>query len=334
LALLFIRIAVATQQNRKDLQQIPKDFQGASITLQVHLTPSNNMKNITYLFAAFALINFSSCSKSGTSPSKKGIAMYPASETLSQNGGASTTFQCTYNSDNNLTKIISDALDYELDIDGHNVTQTSTIYSNLTNLHTTGQVINTYEYSGPSFAAVDIYTTIPAHVTIVTVNKDYVHNTMNTKQGLSLDFQGSKDITQMLTEGNGQHIDFTYDANDNFKTISWTNLTGFQAGSVNASMTVTAVDNKPSPFSAVKGYNVISYPQSDAPDYALAFCKNNPTQILYKQYDNAQETLVTTEQDDFTYSYNAQGYPTSVTVKITHPGTNTTDTKSYTYTYK
>ena len=98
----------------------------------------------------------------------------------------------------------------------------------------------------------------------------------------------------------------------------------------------TGVDDHPSPFSAVKGYNVISYPQQFVSDYALAFCKNNPIQIIYKQFDYDKGDLETTEQDDFTYTYNDQGYPATIAVKVTSFATSGTTaiTKNYTYTYK
>ncbi|TSJ41039.1 hypothetical protein FO440_15000 [Mucilaginibacter corticis] len=197
--------------------------------------------------------------------------------------------------------------------------------------------VTTYAYSGPSNAPVDIYTDLPAQRSISTYAKDNLAGTSTTNPGKLWAFEGSKDlITKLFTsDAGGENIDFTYDANNNFKTISFTNLSGAQAGKVVASMTVTGLDNHPSPFSSVKGYPVFSYPQMFISDYALAFCKNNPTQIVYKQLDYNKGDLETTEQDDFTYTYNDQGYPATVTVKVSYIGPPASSiTKSYTYNYK
>lgn len=254
--------------------------------------------------------------------------MYPASLAISNNSGSSQTYQYTYNSDNNLTKYGTPG-SYEIAVDPHTVTQSS--------FTSASDVINTYAYSGPSNSPVDIYTNTPAQMSISTVSKNVSTGTSTTTPGKSWAFRGnSNTITQMSTaDQGGETIDFTYDANANLKTITWTNLSGQQAGIPFASLTVTAVDNKPSPFSAVKAYNVISYPQYYAPDFAFGFCKNNPSQMVYKQFDDSKGDLEPTEQDDFTYTYNAQGYPTAIAIKITYFGfPNIYATRNYTITYK
>lgn len=291
------------------------------------------MKKIIYLFVAFALLNFVSCSKSGTSPSKQkggttATAMYPASMTLI-NGNTSQTYQYTYDSDNNLTKYGTPGL-YEIAITPHIVTQSS--------FGTANDVINTYAYAGPSNAPVDIYTSVPSQLTITTSNRDIAADkTTSYGSGFWL-YTPSKDdkILQMGSSDNGgQTINYAYDTNGNLKSISYINLSGPQAGKVISTVTVTAVDNKPSPFSAIKGYNVISYPQYYAPEIGFAFCKNNPTQIILTQFDYDTGTLVPDEQDDFTYTYNAQGYPTQVNVSISYLGIGASHgSKTYNFTYK
>ena len=291
------------------------------------------MKKITYLLAAFALINFISCSKSGTSPSKKNgstTSLHPVTSTIVQTGGEPATYIYTYGSDNNMTKMAIGNT-YEVDITPHTVTQTS--------ISSEFDVINTYSYSAGSNLPVDIYTTIPGQLSISTYSKDNLSGTSTTIPGYLWLMQAGKDntIAQMGTSDNGgQTVNFSYDANDNLKTIAWTQLSGAQAGKVFSTLTVTALDNHPSPFSAVPGYNVFSYTQSMYPsDYALAFCKNNPTQMIYKEFDYGKGDLEINEQDDFTYTYNDQGYPATVTVKVTYPGPPASQyTKSYTYTYK
>jgi len=288
------------------------------------------MKKIVYLFAALALIHLSSCKKSGTSPSKKNgstTAMYPVSSTFVQTGGVQVTYAYTYDNNNNMTKMAIGNT-YEVDITPHTVTQTS--------ITSEFDVVNTFSYSAGSNLPVDIYTTIPGQLSISIYDKDNLSGTSTTTPGYLWLMQAGKDntVAQMGTSDNGgTTINFSYDANDNLNTIAWTQLSGAQAGKVYATLTVTALDSHPSPFSAVAGYNVFSYTQSMYPsDYALAFCKNNPTQMVYKQMDN-NGNLTPTEQDDFTYTYNAQGYPETVTVKVTYIGTSQI-VKNYTYTYK
>jgi len=274
----------------------------------------------------------SGCKKSGTSPSKQIGAttiIRPVSSTFVQTGGEPITYKYSYDSDNNLAGYGSVG-EYEVAVDAHTVTQSS--------FSSEFDDVITYSYSGPSNTPVDIYTDIPTQMSISMYNKNVLAGTSTTTPGYLWAFEGSKNIISKMytSDGGGENIDFTYDANNNFKTISFTNLSGAQAGKVVVLMTVTGIDNHPSPFSSVKGYNVISYPQEFVSDYAQAFCKNNPTQIIYKRFDYDKGDLEIYEQDDFTYTYNAQGYPTAVVVKITEFGTNSNTylTKNYTYTYK
>jgi hypothetical protein len=291
------------------------------------------MKKIVYLFATLAFIAFGSCKKSGTSPSKKNgstVSMHPVSSTFIQTGSVLGTYTYTYDSNNNFTKMVNGTNTYEIDVDPHTVTQTS--------ITSETDVINTYAYSAGSNLPVDIYTTIPGQLSISTTSKDNLSGKSTSYKGYLWDMAAGKDntVASMATSDNGgQTIDFTYDANDNLKTIAWTALSGPQAGKVASTLTVTALDDKHSPFSAVAGYNVFSYTEAMYPsDYALAFCKNNPIQMIYRQFDYDTAQLDINEQDDFTYTYNAQGYPTSVTVKVTYPADNLVINKSYTYTYK
>ncbi|HVS93440.1 MAG TPA: hypothetical protein VHE59_15480 [Mucilaginibacter sp.] len=287
------------------------------------------MKTSAYLLAALALINFSSCKKSGTSPSKqKGGAMYPATVTSVSTGGLPITWTFTYDSNNNLTKYGGEG-SYIVTIDPHNVVQSS--------FSETIDVVNTYAYSGGSNTPVDIYTTVPAQLSISTTQKNLTTGTSVSYPGFLWAMTAGKDntITEMTTSDNGgQTVTFSYDANDNLKTVSWINLSGDQAGKVYAALTVTSLDNHPSPFSSVKGYNVIAYTQFMYPaEFALAYCRNNPIQMIYKQLDG-NGNLATSEQDDFTYAYNAQGYPTNITVKVSYPNNSTVNSKSSDFTYK
>jgi len=292
------------------------------------------MKKIIYLIAAFAVISFNSCKKSGTSPSKKNgttTTMHPVSGTFNQTGGVPSTNTYTYDSNGNMTKIVNGTNTYEIDITPHTVTQIS--------ISSEFDVTNTYAYSAGSNLPVDIYTTIPGQLSISTTSKDNLDGTSTSYKGYSWTMAAGKDntIASMATTGNGgSTTDFSYDANDNLKAIAWTQLSGPQAGKVFSTLTVTALDNHPSPFSAVAGYNVFSYTQSMYPsDYALAFCKNNPTQMIYKEFDYGKGDLEINEQDDFTYTYNALGYPLTMTVKVTYfDAAHTTINKSFAFTYE
>jgi hypothetical protein len=290
------------------------------------------MKNIVYLFSAFAIISFSSCSKSGTSPTKQtgtttATAMYPASYSLSQ-GGSTVTFQFSYDGNNNITKYTNGGSN-ETDVDLHTVVRTVSSGTDV--------FITTYAYAGASNAPVDIYTTIPTTLSISLYHKDLQSGGSTTSpNGAWLFTGGGNTLTQEATsDQGGKNLNFAYDANGNLKTVSFVSLSGAQAGIPYSILTVTSLDNKPSPFSAVKGYNIISYPQAYLAEYALAFCKNNPTQMVLSQYDVSTKTYIPVEQDDFTYLYNDKGYPTSITVNISYPGPPETHfTETYTYTYK
>lgn len=126
---------------------------------------------------------------------------------------------------------------------------------------------------------------------------------------------------------------YTYDDKKNLKQIEF-----FRSNEPSRPYTrlkVTGVDDKPSTFSAVRGYQWLSYPQAYAVDYSFAFCRNNPTQIVIESYDQASNSYKVAEQNDFTYMYDAEGYPVTINVNTTYYSATTTRySASYTIVYK
>jgi len=126
---------------------------------------------------------------------------------------------------------------------------------------------------------------------------------------------------------------YTYDDNKNLKQIEF--FRSNEPSRPYSRLKVTGVDDKPSTFSSVRGYQWLSYPQAYAVDYSFAFCRNNPTQMVIESYDQASNSYKVAEQNDFTYTYDADGYPTTINVSITYYGGATTRSNaSYEIVYR
>ncbi|RYY57284.1 MAG: hypothetical protein EOO09_03340 [Chitinophagaceae bacterium] len=134
--------------------------------------------------------------------------------------------------------------------------------------------------------------------------------------------------SELLT---GRTDSYSYDEKKNLKQILFVDNSG--VGS--SRLTVKSLDGNPSPYVAVKGYSNASYPHSSPMDYALAYCHNNPIQIIVEGNDPRVNTVwKVTDQHDFSYVYNENGYPTSVTIKTTYFNTSTPQVFTQTYVYK
>ncbi|WP_157278669.1 hypothetical protein [Olivibacter sitiensis] len=130
-------------------------------------------------------------------------------------------------------------------------------------------------------------------------------------------------------------INYAYDNNENLKTIAWSQK-GVDSFIPYSRLTVTSLDDKPSPFSAVKGYQFAAFPMAYAPEYGLAFCKNNPLEIVEEVVDPATKQWTLYARTTFAYEYNDNGYPTKIAAATTYHTTAGASTfyKTYVYTYK
>ncbi|PZR25398.1 MAG: hypothetical protein DI535_18170 [Citrobacter freundii] len=163
-------------------------------------------------------------------------------------------------------------------------------------------------------------------------------NTRTDKRGIPLftsteDGRIESDKTVLYVPDPTKTNYYTYDDKKNLKQIEFFQST--EPSRPFNRLKVTGVDDKPSPFSAVRGYQWLSYPQSYAIDYSFAFCRNNPTQIVIESYDRTSNSYKIAEQNDFTYTYDTDGYPTTVNINTTYyGGTTTRYSGSYTIVYK
>lgn len=129
----------------------------------------------------------------------------------------------------------------------------------------------------------------------------------------------------------------TYDNNGNVASVThvtnaWgsPNSTQYDPGGlVLSKITYKGYDDKPSPYSSIAGYSYISvlwvYPQH----FYFSLSKHNPTQIIEESLDTNTMKYSIYSKSDFTYTYNEQGYPTQVKIKIVYPSSGTPDQEFY-----
>ncbi|WP_162996969.1 hypothetical protein [Mucilaginibacter kameinonensis] len=293
-----------------------------------------------YFLAACAVLIFSNCRKphdikTPTVDPNIVNAMYPARMSF-YDGSQSAyprVYTYTYDKDNHLTRYGKDSL-VVWDINAHQVSSTVFDYPNS---------ISAFTYSYGLVAidktpgAVDIYTGLPTQVSIDFFYKDlHFGTTRSNASGLwQFELAGGHIMKALTSDGGGRNYNYSYDKDGNLSGMTFVSLTGPRAGAEYYRFTVKSLDDKSSPFSSVKGYGTISYPQSYFIDYAQAFCKKNPIQIVGERYDETKNAFVIDEQDDFTYQYNDKGYPTQIVVSMTYfEATTTHYTRTYNYTYK
>jgi YD repeat-containing protein len=255
-------------------------------------------------------------------------------------GSATYTYNYEYDKENHLTKYYRDNI-ISYNIGTNQVDQVVTdyiFYQGATVPFSTSGYSFVYTLVGQPNTSVNLYTTAPTQVTYTYYYKNDISGETTSKPGGQLQFYNNKDglPTKIITsDGGGKNTNLTYDDNGNLKLIEFVNLSGPRVGAVYGRLTVKSLDDKSSPFSGVKGYPTISYPQGYPQDYALAYCKNNPKQIISESYDVSKNAFVVYQQDDFTYTYNDKGYPTQIVVNTTYINAVTThNTRTYNYTYK
>ena len=299
------------------------------------------IKTTIYLSAACTVFLFSSCRKVSNIQQPPLVdpnivnAMYPAVQSFYDGGQSAypTVYNYQYDKDNQLIKYGRDK-DLIREINAHGVAETS--YDNSLGIITT--ISYAYSLVGQTNTAVNIYTTLPNQVTSTYFYKYIKTGVTRSELGGVWQFESSTNglpSKEITADSGGRNYVFSYDDNGNLKEIDFVTLTGSRAGAVYGKLKVTSLDNKPSPFSQVKGYFACSYPQGYAWNYALALCKNNPIQMTNERYDPTKNAFVMDEKDDFTYVYNSNGYPTQITVSTTYYNATTTYyTKTFNYTYK
>ncbi len=264
-------------------------------------------------------------------------AMYPSTRVDYQGSNSRTEFKYEYDKDNHLIKYGLD--DVSVRLIGSNVVNDN-IYQKNANSVSVLSATRSYVFTlaGLPNTAVNIYSSVPTQVDITDYNKNPVTGATTSRVIGRWQFETGKDnlwTKEITSDGGGLNYNNSYDAKGNLKMIEFVSLSGPRAGALYNRLTVTSVDDKPSPFSQVKGYRAASYPAVYAKDYALAYCKNNPLQIIIENYDADKNAFVLGEQDDFTYTYNPKGYPASITINTTYfRGTTTHYTETFVYTYK
>lgn len=171
-------------------------------------------------------------------------------------------------------------------------------------------------------------------VTDIRTNYMWKYSTGNSLTGpVSTYYFISSASTKQLASYNGgtysQH--FVYDQEGNLTSSKFvTNSRGlpgqssFDPGGLEYSrLTYTGYDTKPSPYSAVAGYQYIAYQWSYPQHFYFAMSKHNPTQIIEESLNTTTMRWSVYAQVDLTYTYNEQGYPSQVKIKTVYPSTAT-----------
>ncbi len=281
-----------------------------------------------------------SCSKNNTPPGGGGgntnpfNIMYPATESFYEGNysGYPTVWTYRYDNNNNLTWYGQDS-GYYREINQHGVNQ----YSYDLPLYIFG---NSYSYSIANTldSSVNIYTGLPTQVRSLRIDRDVPGEvTTTTPSGLSYWINTADGLLdrEVTSDGGGLNVIYSYDDQKNLKGISWVALTGPRVGAEYARLKVVSLDDHPSPFWAVRGWRIISYPQAYPDQFGLAYCHNNPIQIIVEDYDANTGTYKPYEQDDFVYTYNEAGYPSHIVLTRTYYTTIVSHfTVTYDYTYR
>lgn len=277
-------------------------------------------------------IFFSACKKSNTTPggtSGAGV-MQPVSVSFYEgnNAGYPETWDYTYNNDNLLVKYGKEN-NWLKEIGVHGVTLTT--YGSFA-IYSTDYA---YSIANQLDTAVNIYAQSPSKLTITLNYKNLNTNSVTqTPQGYYIMTANARQQLLDMDFSGGTAFKYAYDDKGNLSTVNFYQ-SGISGAGPYGRLTVNAVDDKPSPFSAVKGYNFIAWPVAYPDQYALAYCKNNPLKITEEDAVPGGGWKVY-RITSFAYVYNEQGYPTKVTVTTENPGAAvpTTYYKTYNYTYK
>jgi hypothetical protein len=269
-------------------------------------------------------------------------AMYPATRAYYDGNTAyPTIFKYEYDKNNHLTKYGRDSSDMRF-IGTNQVDETLYYYdqapSGKIDLASVSVISYLFTLVGTPNTSVNFNNTAPTQVTYSYFDKNVKTGVTQSRPGGEWQFLNNKaglPVKAITSDGGGRNYNFNYYSDGNLKTIEFVDLSGPRAGALYYRLTFTTLDDKPSPFSNIKNYWAISYPQAYPWDFALAYCKNNPVQVNGERYDINKGAFVPDEKDDFRYEYNDKGYPTKITVFITYYRATTTNfSRTYNYTYK
>lgn len=303
------------------------------------------IKPLVYVIGICTTLLLSNCQKKDTGPkpippvdSTKVQAMYPATQTKS-NGGVAYTYKYEYDKGNNLVKYsrTDNVVTYNISSSQVDIHVNEYASSNQALIHTSTTSF-VYNLAGLPDSPVNIYTTAPTQVTWTYFDKDEPNGPVKSRPGDLWQFLNNQDglpVNAITADGGGFRYDYTYNDKGNLAYAGFVRLSGIRVGEMYERISFTSFDDKHSPFSAIKAYWEASYPQGATWEYALAYCKNNPKQILTEIYDVTKNGFVKYQQDDLTYVYNDKGYPMQITINTTYfNATSTHYTTTYNYTYK
>ncbi len=196
----------------------------------------------------------------------------------------------------------------------------------------------TYRIANSLDTSVSLYDGQPSELDIVFASKDRFYGITNSTPEAPYFFEYGANgllVKSITNGGDGLNVNQSYDDKGNLKEIDYVRVNGVRAGNFFSKLTVTGYDDKFSPFIAVKGWKWASWPQGYAWQYATAFCNNNPTQITVVDWDDDSNSFKPYSVDDFTYTYNDDGFPTTIVDNTTYTTATTTHyTRTFNYTYK
>lgn len=262
-------------------------------------------------------------------------AMYPVAQSYSE-GSQSYLYKYEYDKDNHLFKYSRGNV-VSWNISSNQVDVTVNEYSSstqeLVHMSTTSYV---YVMAGLPNTSVNFYETAPTFMSYSSTDKDLILGTVKSRPGGTVQFFNNKDGLPVKVADSPDHgSTYTYDDKKNLVKIEFVRTSGTRANPIDTRVTFLSFDDKPSPFSSVKGYWPISFPQAYNWHYALAFCKNNPKQSITEVFDESKNAFVKIEVNDYTYTYNDKGYPTDIGINTTYyGGVITHNFGNYHYTYK
>jgi hypothetical protein len=298
-------------------------------------------KSGVFVIAAYIVLSLSNCKKVKDIEQPPLLnpdivnAMYPVVQSYSE-GSQSYLFNYEYDKDNHLVKYSrGNVVDWNISPNQVDVTtnQYSSSSQQLVHTSTTSYV---YTLAGIPNTSVNLYESAPTLMTYSAVDKYLTTGTTNSSAPRTVQFANNKDGLPVKVADSPDHgSTYTYDDKKNLVKIEFVRTSGARANPIYVRLTFSSFDDKPSPFSSVKGYWPISFPQAYNWHYALALCKNNPKQSVTEVFDESKNAFVTSEINDYTYTYNDKGYPTDISINTTYYGGVTTHNLGfYHYNYK
>jgi len=284
--------------------------------------------NASLVLLASSLL-FAGCHKNNT-PGGNGNptlnVMYPTQLIYSESGNNNYPFTWTYeyDADNNLVKYGKEGFTLR-QISSPGVTATTW------NGNTATTFGYTFRYYDNPNGAISFYSGLPpTEVNVDVFVKNLETGVVNSDHYNTFQFTNYSNGFLQSELAFGRNYNYNYDEDENLKEIDYV-----ENGHPYSRIRVVSHDDNPSPFVAIKGYRYASYPQVYVPEICAAFLHNNPIHVVVEDLDPDTNQWKLYEEDDFTYTYNEEGYPTTIQLTITyHTATITHFTKTFNYTYR